>query len=490
MQNETRIVISSFYQTGESQPKSNCMRITAVAGHPIWQYVSAALLTLVFCGLTMAQTGSDGATPKMTQPGAPAGSYALSGFETVNLFNGNLNFNLPLAKIGGRGKVGSAINLAIDSARWQVERDVTTQERQTLTYERQTINQNRYVIRCRRNADTGNLEDCQTTFEPSNDTIFSNVIISDSPGSEVATFSIYEDTEAIQAGYGPGVVFGRGASHGGTQSQYKSTLTRLYFVSSDGTELELRDTLTGGKANFGTLSSTPPFNRGTVFTSADGSGVKFVSDTPIADDYQIVLGGLKFMVSGYLYFPDGTMCRVENGGIAWLQDVDGNRINYTYNPATGTTGIFDPLGRETRVTYGNATEDPEVFFDAISTPKSATEWQTVKVYRTRLGNVLRGDYSLMTRRQMFPELFLPATEPIYNPGGVVSKVELPDGRSYKLFYTPYNEIARVELPTGAAYEYDFPMPGEQGTPGFGGTVFRPIKERRIYADGGSSVTNS
>lgn len=32
--------------------------------------------------------------------GSPAGSYALSEFDNVNLFNGALNFNLPLLKIG------------------------------------------------------------------------------------------------------------------------------------------------------------------------------------------------------------------------------------------------------------------------------------------------------------------------------------------------------------------------------------------------------
>ena len=35
---------------------------------------------------------TDGTTPVGLKPGAPAGSYALSDFENVNLFNGNLNF--------------------------------------------------------------------------------------------------------------------------------------------------------------------------------------------------------------------------------------------------------------------------------------------------------------------------------------------------------------------------------------------------------------
>ena len=57
------------------------------------------LLFLTFGGAA-AQTGTksatDGTTPLGMTPGAPAGSYALSGFDNVNLYNGHLNFSLPL----------------------------------------------------------------------------------------------------------------------------------------------------------------------------------------------------------------------------------------------------------------------------------------------------------------------------------------------------------------------------------------------------------
>jgi hypothetical protein len=51
-------------------------------------------------------TSTDGQTPLGLAPGAPEGSYALSGFDQVNLFNGNLNFGLPLMHLGGRGTAG------------------------------------------------------------------------------------------------------------------------------------------------------------------------------------------------------------------------------------------------------------------------------------------------------------------------------------------------------------------------------------------------
>src|SRR2546430_1874740 len=50
------------------------------------------------------KTATAGWTPLAQQPGAPAGSYALSGFDNVNLFNGNLNFRLPLMHVGDRGQ--------------------------------------------------------------------------------------------------------------------------------------------------------------------------------------------------------------------------------------------------------------------------------------------------------------------------------------------------------------------------------------------------
>ncbi|MGB9182070.1 MAG: hypothetical protein WCB68_22770, partial [Pyrinomonadaceae bacterium] len=56
-----------------------------------------------------------------TAPGAPAGSYTLSGFESVNLFNGNLNIHLPLLQVGGRGSAQMTVMLSFDSRNWEVE---------------------------------------------------------------------------------------------------------------------------------------------------------------------------------------------------------------------------------------------------------------------------------------------------------------------------------------------------------------------------------
>src|SRR5262245_32150815 len=82
--------------------------------------LATVILLIAAASTAVAQTTpTDGFTPKALAPGAPAGSYALSGFENVNLFNGSLGFHLPLLAIGGRGSAGYTITLPIEQ-KWQV----------------------------------------------------------------------------------------------------------------------------------------------------------------------------------------------------------------------------------------------------------------------------------------------------------------------------------------------------------------------------------
>ena len=87
-------------------------------------------LTLVLlCVLTCSVTGfaqwnvsnTAGSTPSGIAPGAPAGTYPLSGFEQMNYFNGNLNVTLPLLKVGGRGGAQFTIPLNVRTHPWRVE---------------------------------------------------------------------------------------------------------------------------------------------------------------------------------------------------------------------------------------------------------------------------------------------------------------------------------------------------------------------------------
>src|SRR5713226_9564998 len=90
--------------------------------------LAKSFLVIVFLYFAAAvcvrsQSVTDGTTPGALTPGAPAGSYALSGFDNVNLFNGNLNFNLPLDIVGGRGGVRVPISLFFER-HWRVERSI------------------------------------------------------------------------------------------------------------------------------------------------------------------------------------------------------------------------------------------------------------------------------------------------------------------------------------------------------------------------------
>src|SRR5690349_1217975 len=54
-------------------------------------------------------------------PGSPAGSFALSDFEQINLYNGHLNISLPLLYVNGRGKAGFTLTLGISRPPWIAE---------------------------------------------------------------------------------------------------------------------------------------------------------------------------------------------------------------------------------------------------------------------------------------------------------------------------------------------------------------------------------
>ena len=88
----------------------------------IGSLLAITIAALLFISSASAQTFTsvtDGSTPSALRAGAPAGSYALSGFENVNLYNGNLNFALPLVHIGGRGEAKHTVMLTIEQ-HWRI----------------------------------------------------------------------------------------------------------------------------------------------------------------------------------------------------------------------------------------------------------------------------------------------------------------------------------------------------------------------------------
>src|SRR5262245_9698662 len=252
----------------------------------------AMLLAAVLFGAAAAQSvtksNTDSSTPPGMAPGAPAGAFPLSGFENVNIFNGHLNFSLPLLKVGGRGTAQMTIPLRIER-KWRVQH---------------TIQPN---IVC-------NKDGCQT-LPPTH-----------------YHYAQPNWWNGVDPGYGPGVMLGR---RGGRETRtvpscglgsiikWWESVTRLTFTANDGTEYEFRDQAFNGQPReTGENCREDNINRGTVFVTADGSSATFISDFPIIDiemPSHAPQGGL-FAPSGYMILKDGTRYRIDGGLVSWIRD--------------------------------------------------------------------------------------------------------------------------------------------------------------------------
>ena len=378
-------------------------------------------------------SATDGSTPAGLQPGAPAGSYSLGGFDNVNLFNGHMNFGLPLLHIGGRGGAGYTINLDLER-QWRTRK---------------------------------------TTSAP------------------WVTWPETGPWNGPQVGYSPGVMVGRvvGVPNSGTCEEnegWRDTLTRLTFIGADGTEYEFRDVLHNGDAQSSYYNSDCSIgstaSRGKVFVTKDGSGVTFISDAEILDAYSFYID--EIYPSGYLLLKDGTRYHISDGVVTSIQDRNGNKVTLEN---VGRL-ITDSLNRTVTVAYRYDTW-PQSDHDEITFKGTAGTTRTLRVWYSAMSTALRSGFSIQTYQQLFPEMN-GSTSESFNPT-VATSLELPDGRLYYFKYNSYGELARVELPTGGAFEYDYAAGlrsgAASGSYGGGGgyttkQIYRRVVEKRIYKD--------
>ena len=370
------------------------------------------------------QTTTDKMTPSGMTPGAPAGSYPLSGMESINLFNGNLDFRLPLLSLDGRGSAVRNMMLSLNTKKWRV-RESHTQTNDTFT---------------------------PTTV----------------------------NWGSVNVGYAAGKLQGRQSGWSSRtctnppQTRYYYTNTKLTFVTPDGTEYDLRDQLTDGQPKIANqCGGTQGASRGTIFKTSDGSGVIFISDNTIFDKTTIptgTVGSWNLIVSGYLLLRDGTRYRIDSGSVSWIRDRNGNLV---YSQT-------DAINRQITMTTLPDGSDQITYRGYQGTVR------TITITNTLLQNALRAGYSLQTHPQLFPELNGAANLGTYNPS-VISSVILPDGRSYQFRYNSYGELARVVLPTGGAIEYDMTAGSGviegSGSYGVEYQIYRRVIERRTYVDG-------
>jgi len=372
------------------------------------------------------ETTTDGSTPLGIAPGTPSGSYPLSDLDTVNLYNGGLNFSLPLLKIAGRGGAGYTMIV-------KIEPKFAVQKEQEFGQPTRYYADESWWI-----------------------------------GEPMFSMGRLDVRHGIKNQYH--VVCGKVAP--------TETLTRLTFTAPDGTEYEMRDQRTGGQPDHPTCAG---LNRGTVFTTTDGSAATFISDNDIVDDAWD--GSSETYASGYLMLRDGTRFRIDNSLISWMRDRNGNKLTFTYDGSRRLTAVTDSLNRIVTITYGGT-----YGYDQIAFKGFAGADRTVRLYRAALRDALRTGFSELTPMQLFPELDgggAGASKP------VMSAIELPNGQKYQFKYNPYGELARVELPTGGAFEYDWAAGTTDGAASGvisitgNKQIYRRVIERRIYPDGGT-----
>jgi RHS repeat-associated protein len=416
---------------------------SAVA-RPLFLSILFVLLSSAAIGQSTDLSPSSGTTPTGLSPGAPAGSYELSGFENVNLYNGNLNFNLPLLHLGGRGSAGYTMTLSINNKGWQVSRHNTSQQ------------------------------GVQYLFSPKANG-WAGLDVGLTPGA----------LQGRQTGV-PDINFSPcPQSH--FYSAYRYSLTRLTFTAPGGTEYDLRDQFTNGQpeteAGGCNAPSAQGFARGTVFTTSDGTTATFVSDSTIYDtkSSQGTTDGATYIYpSGYLLMGDGTRYRIDDGRVTWIRDRNGNRVDFN-----NTTNVYtDSLGRQVTISYGSGTPPYDT---VISFSGTGGTGRTIRLSYNSLRDALRSDYSLQTYSQLFPELNGASSASQYNPT-VLTAITLPDNRTYSLKYNSYGELARVVLPTGGAIEYDMTsgsgvLWGYDADGNDTAQVYRRVYERRVYPDG-------
>src|SRR5262245_61460836 len=96
--------------------------IGAFSLHVLLALFVAGLFASDVAAQAVSRSPTDGTTPLGLTPGAPASAYALSDLDNINLYNGSLNFRLPLIRVGGRGSTGMIVTVSEFERHWRVER--------------------------------------------------------------------------------------------------------------------------------------------------------------------------------------------------------------------------------------------------------------------------------------------------------------------------------------------------------------------------------
>lgn len=354
-----------------------------------------------------------------TQGGRPAGSYDLSDFDNVNLFNGNLNFRLPLLRISGRGEAGFTIPYVIEN-RWTTS---VGYEGQCPVYTYASTGGG-WV-----KAAFAELVDASSTYD-----------YVDAGEFSYCNNSYYQPTKAVFA---------------------------LSLVTADGTTYTFRSVANSGPVSIVPGCSWPVgTNLGTQFITWDGSGMKLVAD------YDVYYNGYDYtqrtspngpvMPAGWtVLFPNGSRFRIQPSTAqyhpydSWLEDRNGNRLTFIYGlhgqsqSYYGVKQIIDSNGRTVNIDY---LQDEAPY--GLHTKITYKGFNGV----TRVIRVGMNDLKVWLpdgRTYAFT----------YNSNSELTRVDLPTGGAYE-----YDWGGNIPPPTEPCQ-----VPND--------VAFRYVTERRVKADG-------
>ena len=380
--------------------------------------VLGASFIAVTAGSAFAQNGS---TPLALTPGVPAGSYAISDIDTVNLFNGRVNVHIPLGGESGRGGAKSAANLTWDApVGWHVVTWYGDQGAGPYYYAEQDAA----------------AQDAFTT-------------------NGVHTGGMYIHAKSA----GEGANFCDVGGSGYNYYQYGTTITRLWWVDENGTEHEMRDRAWEGQPRpTGNCWENWGPSRGTIWDSVDGSGATYISDAAIRDGFVV---GNEYPsgggAGGWLLLKDGRRYRL--GTNEGLRDRNGNLL----------TGTKDSLNRNV-MTLAEASAS-----ECTALGAGASEY-CQKFVRKGFGGAQRVLWVAYDSEYRPLYIVLPNNLKYrfyYNNYGDITRIDLPTGGSIEYTYEPGA--------SGPQPDYSWVQGGIPGT--YGTIIYRRLTERKVFKEG-------
>jgi RHS repeat-associated protein len=424
---------------------------------------------------TFAQSSFDKGTPAESKGGTgSASTYAMDKIETVNLANGNLSISIPLVTIGGRGSAAYTLVLSYNSKVWSGEH--TTE----------------FVQQGEK--DSGIPPETVEHYSAKYDEAVMERLNSLSLGGgwSILKGPWMKDRhvliDPVQCSEDSPYRFEIGC--------YKYVLTREWLVLPDGSEVEMRDSLTEGAPY---LLPNPNFsqmdrNRGNVWHSVDGSNITLVSDAN----------------GSWILMPDGSRIRTSNNQTK-MYDREGNYITIDYDaPSTGNVTYTDQLGRQVvlaSASGGGATITAKGYNGLSDRVMNVNMGVIGALNGSGIADNLRSDYRSLYRPFTSGDAFRSYSQG-YQPhaittahtdlfigseGGenideynVVTSLSLLDGRSFRFRYNQYGEVAEVIYPGGGMSRIDYQ--GGQTTQCEAYTTFndvlnRTVSKRKVLTDG-------